>query len=235
MKKTMLAMLTVILAAALVFPGNSELDKETKAVTASVMDYMDGAHDGLVNLSFLLFCMFGAAHVLGEILLIKKIKGAMAIRYITKPFIMPLLAVYYVLAARQVNWWLFAGIIGGFGGDFFLMIPDPGKTRKWFRLGLISFLSGHIFLYRCLHSRGKRVPRIHLVECVAGNPLRVVRGNGISPAYPAYGQDDRSGCHIYRSDCRYGYLCHFLMGRGPGRGDHAFNGRRLNFYDIRCY
>lgn len=99
----------------------------------------------LVNLSFLLFCIFGGAHVLGEILLIKKIKGAMAIRFMTKPFIMPLLAVYYVVAARELNWWLFAGIIGGFGGDFFLMIPDPEKTRKWFRLGLISFLLGHIF------------------------------------------------------------------------------------------
>jgi len=46
MKKTMLTILTVILTAALVFPGNSELDKETKAITAAAMDYMDGAHDG---------------------------------------------------------------------------------------------------------------------------------------------------------------------------------------------
>lgn len=92
-----------------------------------------------------LFFIFSAAHLLGEFLLIKKVKAAMLIRYITKPFIMPLLAVYYYFAAPDVNWWLFAGIIGGFGGDFFLMIPDPAKTRKWFKLGLISFLLGHIF------------------------------------------------------------------------------------------
>jgi uncharacterized membrane protein YhhN len=99
----------------------------------------------IVNLLFLLFCVLGAAHILGELLLIKGVKRGMIIRYITKPFIMPLLAVYYVAAAREVNWWLFAGIIGGFGGDFFLMLPDPEKTRKWFRMGLVSFLAGHIF------------------------------------------------------------------------------------------
>lgn len=46
MKKTMFAILIIMLTAALVFPGNSELDKEKMAIRAAAMDYMDGAHDG---------------------------------------------------------------------------------------------------------------------------------------------------------------------------------------------
>lgn len=46
MKKTMFAILVIMLTVALVFPRVSELDKEKKAITAAAMDYMDGAHAG---------------------------------------------------------------------------------------------------------------------------------------------------------------------------------------------
>lgn len=69
----------------------------------------------------------------------------MKIRFISKPFLMPFLMVYYILQASDSTLWVILGLIGGFLGDVFLMIPDPEQTKKFFRLGLISFLLGHIF------------------------------------------------------------------------------------------
>jgi uncharacterized membrane protein YhhN len=60
---------------------------------------------------------------------------------------MPLLALYYVVGNLDINWWIFLGIIGGFGGDVLLMVieSDPNKSENYFTAGLISFLLGHIF------------------------------------------------------------------------------------------
>ncbi len=84
-------------------------------------------------------------HILGEVLVEKEKPVGKKIRYLTKPLLMPILLVLYLLENPSVSWWLVAALIGGFLGDVFLMIPDPDKTQKWFRLGLISFLLGHIF------------------------------------------------------------------------------------------
>ena len=96
-----------------------------------------------IILGFFLFLTF--VHLIGEFLIEKKKLTKRTIRYLTKPLLIPLLLVFYVVQNPNISWWLVAALIGGFLGDVFLMIPDPNKTQKWFRFGLISFLFGHIF------------------------------------------------------------------------------------------
>ncbi|UYP47238.1 hypothetical protein NEF87_003523 [Candidatus Lokiarchaeum ossiferum] len=93
----------------------------------------------------IIFFVFVGAHLFGEYLIIKENKDGMKIRYITKPFLIPLLGLFYITGNSAINWWLVAGLVGGFGGDVCLMIPDPNNTKKFFRIGLISFLLGHVF------------------------------------------------------------------------------------------
>ncbi len=83
--------------------------------------------------------VFAAAHLIGEAL------KSMPVRYITKPFLMPSLALYYITSAVEVNWLVIAALVCGWLGDIFLMIPDPEKTRIYFRPGLVAFLLGHVF------------------------------------------------------------------------------------------
>ncbi len=92
-----------------------------------------------------IFFVFMVAHLFGEYLILKDNKDGMKIRYITKPFLMPLLGLFYISGNPAINWWVVVGIIGGFGGDICLMMPDPKNTKKFFRIGLVSFLLGHVF------------------------------------------------------------------------------------------
>ncbi|MBN2658044.1 MAG: lysoplasmalogenase [Spirochaetales bacterium] len=85
------------------------------------------------------FLLFSLAHVFGEII------GSMKIRYFTKPLLMPLLALYYLAGNPDPSILMILAIAGGWLGDLFLMIPDPEKTRRWFKPGLVAFLLGHIF------------------------------------------------------------------------------------------
>jgi uncharacterized membrane protein YhhN len=85
-----------------------------------------------------LFIIFSLGHLGAEA--VQSLKG----RYITKPLLMLLLAAYYVAAAAQPNLVLIAAIVCGWLGDIFLMIPDPQKTRRYFKPGLIAFLLGHV-------------------------------------------------------------------------------------------
>ncbi|MBA7572617.1 hypothetical protein ES708_14400 [subsurface metagenome] len=93
------------------------------------------------------FFLFFVIHLIGELLLIKnkESKNNLMIRYISKPLLMPLLACFYIFDNTSLNVWVILGIAGGFLGDVFLMIPDPKKTKKFFKIGLISFLLGHLF------------------------------------------------------------------------------------------
>lgn len=93
----------------------------------------------------IIFFVFMCAHLFGEYLILKENKDGMKFRYLTKPFLMPLLGLFYITGNSAINWWLIAGLVGGFGGDVCLMIPDPKNTKKFFRIGLISFLLGHVF------------------------------------------------------------------------------------------
>ena len=61
--------------------------------------------------------------------------------YISKPLLMPLLAVYFILGAYQINiaWLIFIALLCGWGGDIFLMLENK------FMQGMSAFLFGHIF------------------------------------------------------------------------------------------
>jgi uncharacterized membrane protein YhhN len=111
-------------------------------------------------IQILLLVVFGvdvSIHLLGEYL-IKKGKAGDLIEYLTKPFLMPLLAAFYVASALDtstpINWWFVAGILGGFLGDFFLMLPDKSGKNTSFKIGLIAFLLGHIFYIISMITRG---------------------------------------------------------------------------------
>lgn len=91
------------------------------------------------------FFVFTGGHLIGELLILKEHKLGMTVRYFSKPLLMPLLALYYIFAAPEMNGWMVAGILGGFVGDVCLMIPDPQDTKRFFRIGLIAFLLGHVF------------------------------------------------------------------------------------------
>lgn len=86
-----------------------------------------------------LFVALAAAHVVSEGF--KFMPG----RYFIKPLLMPALALYYLSSAETPSWFMMAAIGFGWLGDIFLMIPDPEKTRRYFRPGLVAFLLGHLF------------------------------------------------------------------------------------------
>ena len=62
-------------------------------------------------------------------------------RYYTKPFLMPLLAIYYILSTVEVNRFIVMALVFGFIGDVFLMWPN---RKSNFMLGLGAFLIGHL-------------------------------------------------------------------------------------------
>ncbi|MBZ9622395.1 lysoplasmalogenase [Clostridium sp. FP2] len=62
-------------------------------------------------------------------------------RCYTKPFLMPLLAIYYIASVAQVNKFIVMALVFGFMGDMFLMWPE---MKNNFILGLVAFLIGHL-------------------------------------------------------------------------------------------
>jgi len=68
--------------------------------------------------------------------------------YITKPLLMPLLILFYIFGVIEapsivpVDWLIVVALIGGMGGDIFLMLKDEDK---WFLPGMGSFLINQIF------------------------------------------------------------------------------------------
>lgn len=65
-------------------------------------------------------------------------------RYITKPLLMPALALYYIVSAAHPNFIFVAAILCGFLGDVLLMLPDRLNSGRYFKPGLASFALGHI-------------------------------------------------------------------------------------------
>lgn len=59
----------------------------------------------------------------------------------TKPFLMPLLAIYYVLNASGVDMLIVMALLFGFIGDVFLMWDN---RKNNFLVGLIAFFIGHL-------------------------------------------------------------------------------------------
>lgn len=79
-------------------------------------------------------------------------------RCYTKPFLMPLLASYYIVSVAEVNKLIVMALVFGFMGDVFLMCP---KIKNNFMLGLGAFLIGHVcyvFLFLQGISFAKDVP-----------------------------------------------------------------------------
>lgn len=62
-------------------------------------------------------------------------------RCYTKPFLMPLLATFYIIGAENINKFIIIALAFGFIGDVFLLWPD---RKNNFIFGLIAFLIGHI-------------------------------------------------------------------------------------------
>ena len=100
----------------------------------------------------ILFIVFVVVHFVGEVLIHAEKKSGMIIRYVTKPFLIPFLVIYYILSIyytsgiASVNWFVFVGLLLGLAGDLFLINrPDPEEQKLLFMLGLGSFLLGHIF------------------------------------------------------------------------------------------
>ena len=93
----------------------------------------------------ILFGLFALLHIYGELLIIRIPGSSKKIRYFSKPFLMSLLAGFYLTTANLINWLILLGLIGGLIGDIMLMLPDKHGDKKYFRIGLIAFLMGHIF------------------------------------------------------------------------------------------
>ena len=62
-------------------------------------------------------------------------------RCYTKPFLMPLLAIYYISSVAEVNKLIVMALAFGFMGDVFLMWSE---RKSNFMLGLEAFLIGHL-------------------------------------------------------------------------------------------
>lgn len=60
---------------------------------------------------------------------------------LTKAFLLPLIALYYITSVREISWLLVAALFFSWLGDVLLIKPG----MKWFVSGGISFLVSHIF------------------------------------------------------------------------------------------
>ncbi|GEM_PF-527201 len=61
--------------------------------------------------------------------------------YISKPLMMPLLLILYLLIAERAHHFIIAALLFGFLGDTLLL---KGDKKTFFMAGLVSFLLGHI-------------------------------------------------------------------------------------------
>jgi uncharacterized membrane protein YhhN len=96
----------------------------------------------LSTVFLVLFVVCSIIHLAGEFL---QDPLRQKIRFASKPFLMPLLIVYYVTAVPElglvVNVLVAIGVVLGFVGDVTLMWP---KKQALFMIGLVSFLLGHV-------------------------------------------------------------------------------------------
>jgi uncharacterized membrane protein YhhN len=94
----------------------------------------------LATLPMFLFIATSLVHLLGE--LSQKID----LQNITKPFLLPLLAIYFIFSVNlrftRQNTLIFIGLLFSFFGDTLLIFVD--KIPSFFVLGLLSFLVTHI-------------------------------------------------------------------------------------------
>jgi uncharacterized membrane protein YhhN len=92
-----------------------------------------GAFMVLTYLDLAAYVLFSAIQCVGIFLRKKKVSS------VTKPLLMPLLLVFYLLAAKQPDALVAGALVLGLLGDIFLMGKDSS-----FAAGLLAFLSGHL-------------------------------------------------------------------------------------------
>ena len=87
-------------------------------------------------------------------------------RKITKGLLLPVLLVYYVVAAHQFLWTALVAITLSWLGDLFLIRKDE---PRFFRLGMVAFLLSHVFYLVALvvMTSGVHVPALIASICVA--------------------------------------------------------------------
>jgi uncharacterized membrane protein YhhN len=142
---------------------------------------------GIFLIIFIIICI---AHLTSEAM------WSLVGRYITKPVLMPALALYYVSSAAQPNPVLIAAIVCGWLGDIFLMIPDPQKTRRYFKPGLAVFLLGHVLyiaVFAAYLPRAASVPAwgwaslaVYIATGIVGYRLISPHAGKMLPAIIAY-------------------------------------------------
>ena len=93
---------------------------------------------------FALIVVFSVLHLIGEIIIYAGKEGGLLIRYVTKPFIMPLMAAYYIFAAPRVCTFILLGIFIAYVGDILLMVSSPEKRRFAYFIGLIAYPISHL-------------------------------------------------------------------------------------------
>ena len=89
-----------------------------------------------------------------------------SLRLITKPLLVPLLAIYLLLqtnsAKSSLKVWVFLALFFSWVGDLMLLFEDRG--RNFFLLGLSSFLIAQVFYIVFFHN-------IRMREYIRGNAL----------------------------------------------------------------
>lgn len=72
------------------------------------------------------------------------------LRYYTKPLLIPMIAAFYLIMARETDWFIVAALAFAFIGDVLLLF---NYNNTCFRLGAIAFLLGHVcFIHSMLFS-----------------------------------------------------------------------------------
>lgn len=89
-----------------------------------------------------------------------------SLRFITKPLLMPLLAIYLLLETKTKNSnlkvWIFLALFFSWAGDIFLLFEEEGPN--FFLLGLSAFLIAQVFYIVFFHN-------IRMREYIRGNAL----------------------------------------------------------------
>ncbi|EGW41911.1 lysoplasmalogenase [Desulfosporosinus sp. OT] len=63
------------------------------------------------------------------------------LKVLTKPLLVPLIILFYLTSAEDINWFIVTALFFGFLGDVSLLW---GSKRIFFAIGLFSFLVGHL-------------------------------------------------------------------------------------------
>jgi uncharacterized membrane protein YhhN len=89
-----------------------------------------------------------------------------SLRFITKPLLMPLLAIYLLLQTNAVNSnlkvWVFLALFFSWAGDIFLLFEERGSN--FFLMGLSAFFAAQVFYIVFFHN-------IRMREYIRGNAL----------------------------------------------------------------